>query len=151
MMIDDDNDGQMIAVDLGGLKRPDICLTAEEKPWKNLTQKTCPDRGSNPGPLRDRRACYLMTHSGGREYCNFNNRLDIDSGGPRSPGTTSTGPGSLAVECRRECHTPLSIQGARKFPLQTSMAYRGNWEDNVFNRNPCPETYRFRVAGTNSN
>ena len=29
----------------------------EEKPWKHLTQVTCPDRGSNPGPLRDRRAC----------------------------------------------------------------------------------------------
>ena len=32
----------------------DICLTGEEKPRKNLTQETCPDRGSNPGPLRDR-------------------------------------------------------------------------------------------------
>ena len=56
MMIDD-NDGQMIFGDLGGLKLPDICLTGEETPEKNLTQETCPDRGSNPGPLRDRRAC----------------------------------------------------------------------------------------------
>ena len=48
MMIDDDNDGQMIFGDLGGLKLPDICLTGEEKPQKNLTQETCPDRGSNP-------------------------------------------------------------------------------------------------------
>ena len=33
-MIMDDNDGQMIFGDLGGLKLPDICLTAEEKPRK---------------------------------------------------------------------------------------------------------------------
>ena len=49
----DDNDGQMIFGDLGGLKLPDISLTGEEKPRKKLTQETCPDRGSNPGPLRD--------------------------------------------------------------------------------------------------
>ena len=47
---DDDYDGQMIFGDLVGLKFPDICLTGEEKPRKNLTQETCPDRGSNPGP-----------------------------------------------------------------------------------------------------
>ena len=63
----DDNDGQMIFGDLGGLKLPDICLTGEEKPQKNLTQETCPDRGSNPGPLRDKRACYHLLHSGGPE------------------------------------------------------------------------------------
>ena len=66
MMIDDDNDGQMIFGDLGGLKLPDICLTGEEKPRKNPTQETCPDRGSNPGPLRDRRECYCPAHSGGQ-------------------------------------------------------------------------------------
>ena len=66
MMIDDDNDGQMIFGDLGDLKDPDICLTGEEKPRKNLTQETFPDRGSNPGPLRDRRACYHLFHSDGR-------------------------------------------------------------------------------------
>ena len=65
MMIDDDNDDQMMFGDHGGLKRPDICLTGEEKPRKNLTQETCPDRGSNPAPLRDRRACYRLVHSGG--------------------------------------------------------------------------------------
>ena len=32
---------------------------------KNLTQETCPDRGSNPGHLCDRRACYRLFHSGG--------------------------------------------------------------------------------------
>ena len=48
----DDNDGQMIFGDPGGLKLPDICLTGQENPRKNLTQETCLDRGSNPGPLR---------------------------------------------------------------------------------------------------
>ena len=52
MMSDDDNDGQMIFGDLGGLKLPDICLKGEENPEKTLTQETCPDRGSNSGPLR---------------------------------------------------------------------------------------------------
>ena len=56
----------MIFGDLVGLKFPDICLTGEEKPRKNLTQETCPYRGSNPGPLRDKRACYHFLHSGGQ-------------------------------------------------------------------------------------
>ena len=64
-MIMDDYDDQMIFGDLGGLKLPDICLTGEEKPRENLTQETCPDRGSNPGPLRDRRSCYRLPHSSG--------------------------------------------------------------------------------------
>ena len=62
MMIDDDNDGQIIFGDLGDLKFPDICLTGEEKPRENLTQETCAYRGSNPGPLRDRRACCPLSH-----------------------------------------------------------------------------------------
>ena len=66
-MMRDDNDSQMIFGDLESLKLPDICLTGEEKPRKNLTQETCPDRGSNPGPLRDKRACYHLLHSGGQE------------------------------------------------------------------------------------
>ena len=57
-MMSDDNDGQMIFGELVGLKLPDIRLTGEEKPRKNLTQETCPDRGSNPDPLRDKHACY---------------------------------------------------------------------------------------------
>ena len=44
---------------------PDICLTGEEKPRTNLAQETCPDQGSNPGPLRDKRTCYRLLHSGG--------------------------------------------------------------------------------------
>ena len=56
----------MIFRDLGGLKVPDICLIDEEKPQKNLTQETCPNQGSNQGPLHDKRACYRLPHSGGR-------------------------------------------------------------------------------------
>ena len=66
MIYDDDDDGQMIFGDLWVLKPHDICLTGEEKPRKNLTQETCPERGSNLGPLRDRCACYHLAHSGGR-------------------------------------------------------------------------------------
>ena len=54
----------MIFGDLEGLKFPNICLTGKEKSRKNLTQETCPDRGSKPDPLRDRRACYRLLHSG---------------------------------------------------------------------------------------
>ena len=72
MMSDDDNDGQMIFGEIGGLKLPDISLTGEEKPRKNLTQETCPDRGSNPGTLRDRRACCRLAHSGGLLGSSFN-------------------------------------------------------------------------------
>ena len=55
----------MIFGDLMGLKLPDIRLTGEEKPRKNLTQETCPDRESNSGPLRGKRAWYHLLHSGG--------------------------------------------------------------------------------------
>ena len=42
MMSDDDDDGQIIFGDLGGLKFPDICLTGEEKPRKNSPRKLAP-------------------------------------------------------------------------------------------------------------
>ena len=64
----DDNDDQMIFGDFGGLKLPDICHTGEEKPRKNLTQETCPDWESNPGPLRDKRVNHHLLHSGGPKY-----------------------------------------------------------------------------------
>ena len=48
-MIDDDNDGQMIFRDLGGLKLPDICLTGEENPEKTSPRKLVPT-GIEPGP-----------------------------------------------------------------------------------------------------
>ena len=67
-MIMDDYEGQMMFGDLMGLKLPDIHLTAEEKPRKNLTQETCPDQESNPGLLRGKRACYHLLHSGGLDY-----------------------------------------------------------------------------------
>ena len=65
-MIMGDYDGQRIFGDLVGLKLPDIRLVVEEKPRNNLTQETCPDRESNPGPLRGKRACYHLLHSGGQ-------------------------------------------------------------------------------------
>ena len=55
----------MIFGDLVGLTFPDIYLRCEGKPRKILTQKTCSDRGSNPVPVRDWRACYRVFHSGG--------------------------------------------------------------------------------------
>ena len=58
----DDNGGQMIFGDLGGLKLPEICLKGEGKPRNKPHPGNC-DRGSNPGPLRDR--CYRLLHSGG--------------------------------------------------------------------------------------
>ena len=48
-MIMDDDDGQMIFGEIMGLEFPDIRLTCEEKPRKNLTHETCPDRESNLG------------------------------------------------------------------------------------------------------
>ena len=63
-MIMDDYYGQMMFGDLVGLKIPDIRLTGG-KPRKNLTQETCPNRESNPGPLRGKRACNHLLHSGG--------------------------------------------------------------------------------------
>ena len=45
----DDYDGQKIFGDLAGLKLPDICLTGEEKPRKNLTEETVPT-GIELGP-----------------------------------------------------------------------------------------------------
>ena len=41
-MMSDDNDGQMIFGDLGGLKLPDICLTGEKKPEKTSPRKPAP-------------------------------------------------------------------------------------------------------------
>ena len=63
----------MICGDLVGLKFPDIYLIGEEKPRKHLTQKTCPNRRSNPSLLRDRHAFYRLFHSGG---LNNNNQWD---------------------------------------------------------------------------
>ena len=66
----DDYDGQMIFGDRGSLKFPEFVLQVRKNPEKNLTQETCPDRGSNPDPLRDKRACYHLLHSGGLSKTN---------------------------------------------------------------------------------
>ena len=50
MMSDDDNDGQMIFGDLGGLKLPDIYLIGEEKPQKNQHPGNLSQPGIEPGP-----------------------------------------------------------------------------------------------------
>ena len=74
----DDNDGLMIFGGLGGLKLPDISLKDEEKPRRNLTQETCPDRGSNLNPLHDKRACYHLLYSGGLDVsCIIHNLVSI--------------------------------------------------------------------------
>ena len=83
-MIFDDYDGQMIFRDLMSLKLPDIRLIGEEKSRKNLTQETCPDWGSNSGPLRDMHACchFLRDHLFG---------IVVSTSGchPRGPGFDS--------------------------------------------------------------
>ena len=82
-MIMADYDGQMMFGDLVGLKRPDIHLTDEEKPRKNLTQETCPDRESNPGPLRGKRMlplapqrCYLVLEMKGSVIAKLKNMCE---------------------------------------------------------------------------
>ena len=57
----EDYDGQMIFRDLVGLKLPDICLSAEKK--KKPHRGNLSRLGSNPGSLRDGRACYRLLHS----------------------------------------------------------------------------------------
>ena len=46
----DDCDGQMIFVDLVRLKRPDICLTGEEKPPKKPHPGNLSQQGIESGP-----------------------------------------------------------------------------------------------------
>ena len=57
-MIMDDNDGQMIFGDLGGLKLPDICLTGEEKPRKKITPRKLIPTGD-----RTRARCVTGAHA----------------------------------------------------------------------------------------
>ena len=47
MMIDDDNDGQIIFGDLGGLKLPDIRLIGGENPEKTSARKLVPTGDRN--------------------------------------------------------------------------------------------------------
>ena len=55
--MNDDNDGQMIFEDLGGLKLPDICLTGEEKPEKTSPRKLVPTGD------RTRARCVIGAHA----------------------------------------------------------------------------------------
>ena len=57
VMSDDDNDGQMIFGDLGGLKRPDICLTGEKTPQKISPRKPVPTGD------RTRARCVTSVHA----------------------------------------------------------------------------------------
>ena len=50
MMIGEDNDGQIIFGDLGGLKVPDICLAGEEKPREKSHPGNLSRPGIEPGP-----------------------------------------------------------------------------------------------------
>ena len=59
-MIMDDNDGQVIFGDLGGLKLPDIFLTGEEKP-----RKTSPRKLVTTGD-RTRVRCVIGAHATAR-------------------------------------------------------------------------------------
>ena len=51
----------MISGDGWGLSFPNICITVEEKSWKNLNQENWPDQGSNPGLLGEKQRCYPST------------------------------------------------------------------------------------------
>ena len=59
MMIDvDDNDGQMIFGDLGGLKLPEICLTGDEKSRKQPSLRKLVPTGD-----RTRARCVTGAHA----------------------------------------------------------------------------------------
>ena len=47
-----------------GLKAPWHLSYGRGKPRKKSHPETCPDQGSNPGPLRDRHAYYRLIHNG---------------------------------------------------------------------------------------
>ena len=54
---------------------------------------------------------------------------------------------SLGIqEDERDVMSVFILQGALKFPLQTSRTCRGDWFDTILNWNPCPETYRFHAT-----
>ena len=72
-----DYGNQMIFGDLCGPKVSWHLSYRWEKPPKNLTQETCPNRGSNLGPLRDRRAWYRLFHSGGHVTHNTWNNFQL--------------------------------------------------------------------------
>ena len=62
-----------------GVKLLEICVTGEQKLRKKPRPGNFPDRGWNPGPLHDRRACYRQLHSGGF-FRNHKTRLNENGG-----------------------------------------------------------------------
>ena len=59
-----DYEGQMVFGDFWGLMFPDICLKGEEKPRKNLIQKTYPT-GIEPGSAACESRMASRGYSGG--------------------------------------------------------------------------------------
>ena len=102
----------MISGDRWGLSFPDICLTGEEKPRQNPTQETCPDRRSNPGQLRDKRACYHLLHSGGP--CSIKNwpRSGIKRAKNMGFPSLCSGKSALSSETFAFFETTISFSGA---------------------------------------
>ena len=60
----DDYEVQMIFGDLVGLKRPDICLTGEEKPRKKTSLRKPVATGDRTRAPAWQGACYRLFHSG---------------------------------------------------------------------------------------
>ena len=58
-----------------GPRGPKVSWHLSYRWGKNLTQETCPDWGSNPGPLRDKRTCNHLLHSGGQTKFSINKLL----------------------------------------------------------------------------
>ena len=69
----------MISRDGRGLRFPDICLTVEKKPQKNIHQENWPNWGSNPGPLSERQRCYPLTTAVVFSYVNMFIHLEYSS------------------------------------------------------------------------
>ena len=72
----------MISGDGWGLSFPDIYLTAEENPWKNLNQENWPDRESNPDLLGERQRCYpwiivVVWRNGEMKFVSRENRINL--------------------------------------------------------------------------
>ena len=83
-MRDDDNDGQVIFGDLGGLKLTDICVTGEQKPRKTSPRK--------PVPTGDRTRARCVT---GAQAAAWYTAVDLQISLPHK--------GSLPTKTRNRC------------------------------------------------
>ena len=149
----------MISGDGCGLSFPDICLTVEKKPHPG--KLTWP--GIEPGPLGERQRCYPLTRAvvlivesfwstttAAQRICEVEGE-DVFSQcvAQRWFQHFNTGEENtkhLPCSGRSKLWDIENIQGALKFPLQTSRTCRGDWVDDILNWNPCPETYHFRAT-----